>query len=176
MIIHTLGNEQTDSYVAASQYLSRQANPGRIVLHPSFEELYQTAENYPHELMIVPAAFQSKHGASWGTMHYQNIDKLELIDCFITQLAPMVIAKRKYESTIAYTHAATADLLKRNIPDNVVIRKEASKYLAYRAFWKNGQYVLTSKKFFSPTDQVQIIKEIKVKMLWSVYRIGGTNQ
>lgn len=173
MIIHTLGNEQTDSYAASRQYLNTHHQSGNIILHDSFEEIYQHLADYPGQYLIVPAAFRSRTGASWGTMHYRNIDRLELVDAFITQLAPMVIAKRPNPQPIAYTHAATADLLRRSLPDSVVIKTAPSKYQAYQDFKENGQYVLTSKKLLINDPSVQIIRELRVKMMWSLYRIGG---
>lgn len=172
MIIHTLGGKQTDSYAAACYYLDHSGRDGKIVLHPSFEEIYDQLASYRGDYLLVPAAFRSQDGASWGDLHYRYLDHLDLVNSFITRLDPMVVAQRPAAQDIAYSHAATASLLKSLLPPNVELRLAPSKVAAYRSFLQDGHYVLTSQKLLDPARKdIQVLKKLPAKMLWSLYRI-----
>lgn len=172
MIIHTLGGKKTDSYAAARYYLNQDGHHGQIVMHPSFEEIYDHLPAYVGDYLVVPAAFRNQTGESWGDLHYRYLDQLDLADSFITQLDPMVMAQRPASQAIAYSHAATASLLKSLLPPNVQIKLAPSKVAAYQNFLRDGRYVMTSQKLIDPTiKDIQVLKKLPAKMLWSLYRI-----
>ncbi|WP_367341239.1 hypothetical protein [Limosilactobacillus sp.] len=172
MIIHTLGGKQTDSYAATRHYLDQKRIDGKIVLHPSFEEIYDQIAAFAGDYLLVPAAFRSQSGSSWGDLHYKYLTHLDLVDSFITKLDTMVVAKRSAPRAIAYSHAATASLLKSLLPSDVELRLAPSKVAAYQAFLHDGRYVLTSQKLLgSSLQDIQILKKLPAKMLWSLYRI-----
>lgn len=167
MKIHTLGPAVTDSYRAAEQYRADHENL-EVVGHPSFEVLYQSIPELRGELLLIPAAVKTPTGASWGDLHYQYGDRLELIDSLITELSPLAILERRGRSgQRAYCHPATIDYLTRNVEGPLEIMPCSSKWQAYRCYQTDGRYTLTSQAFAGPADWV--IKTIHLKMLWSVY-------
>lgn len=173
MIIHTLGPEQTDSYAAALTYQHQHpAIDCQIVLHSSFDALYHHLTDYPGDYLLIPAAYRSRAGLSWGDFHYRYLNQLTLVDSFITQLDPLVLIQDPQRiRTVAYTHAATADLARQHLPGNVRLELASSKYLAYQAFRRHGGYALVSQKLVDPTAGDQILQRFPARMLWSVYLI-----
>ncbi|MEM0513070.1 hypothetical protein [Limosilactobacillus fermentum] len=171
MKIHTLGPAVTDSHRAAEQYRADHENL-EVVGHPSFEVLYQSIPELRGELLLIPAAVKTPAGASWGDLHYQYGDRLELIDSLITELSPLAILERRGRSgQRAYCHPATIDYLTRNVEGPLEIMPCPSKWQAYRCYQTDGRYTLTSQAFAGPADRV--IKTIHLKMLWSVYQVKG---
>lgn len=176
MIIHTLGPAETDSYQAAVTYLRKQNLNGRITLHPSFEDIYQHLEQLREDYLIVPAAFRNQQGDSWGDLHYRYANQLKLVDSLVTELAPMALLQRDDpSSSVAYTHAATLELLRASVAENITIVTVPSKYEAYQRFINNGRYALTSKKFVRLKAGIKINQEYTTQMLWGIYQIGGRN-
>jgi hypothetical protein len=175
MIIHTLGPEATDSYAAAQIYNHQHyADQAQIVGHPSFESLLSNLTAYSQDYLLIPAAFKSTiFKASWGDIHYALLEKIVLMDCFITKLDPLVVIKRlNTDNRIGYTHAATAQLFTR-IVKNVEVQTVASKYLAYQDYQLNqAGYVLTNIKNVQITPHEQIIKRLTPSMVWCVYQIS----
>lgn len=174
MLIHTLGPAETDSYAAAQHYC--QTHPkehAHVFLHASFEEVLTQLTAYRGgAYLLLPAAFKSKMlKLSWGELHYDLLDQLQLIDCFIYQLAPLVIIENQTRLTgIAYSHAATAKLLAKTVTPQK-IKCCASKYLAYQQFLQDGQYVLTNQKNVELHSDDRIIAHFKPDMVWCLYQI-----
>jgi len=170
-VINTLGPKQTDSYRAGRYWLSKNKLAGKIKLHTSFEGLLQNLDKYRGQLLLVPTAFKSeKLALDWGELHYQNLDKLNLIDCFKYDLDELVLVENKeVTSKKAYTHRATISLLAQI--DDIEIICVASKYEAYQRFIKDGRYVLTNQKNLGKLVSEVIIKHFSVSMIWAVYRI-----
>ncbi|MCH3922623.1 amino acid biosynthesis protein [Limosilactobacillus sp.] len=177
MIIHTLGPEQTDSYAAALVYQHQHSVADcQIVLHPSFDALYHHLADYPSDYLLVPAAYRSRAGLSWGDLHYRYLNQLTLVDSLITQLDPLVLVQDPQRArAVVYTHAATADLARQHLPGNVRLELAPSKYLAYQAFRRYGGYALVSQKLVDPTAGVRILQHFPARMLWSVYLIEKQN-
>ena len=174
MIIHTLGPVETDSYQAAVTYIRKQHLDAQIKLHPSFEDIYQHLDQLTDNYLIVPAAFRDQQGDSWGDLHYRYIKQLQLVDSLVTELASLVLLQRTdTSSSVAYTHAATLELLRESVNEKVTIVTVPSKYEAYQRFVNDGRYALTSKKFARLTPEIQIKEEYTAKMLWGIYRIRG---
>lgn len=174
MKIHTLGPSATDSYAAARQYnQDRYAGQAEIVGHRSFEEILTHLSAYPNDQVVIPAAFKSPTlHASWGDVHYALLDHWTLITSFITPLAPLVVVQRvNADNRIGYTHAATAQLLRR-IVSQVEVQTAPSKYLAYRAYCRNqGAYVLTNEKNVTLGPHERVLKRLTPSMVWCVYQI-----
>ena len=174
MIIHTLGPGETDSYQAAVTYIRKRKLNAEIILHPSFEEIYRQLEQLRDDYLIIPAAFRNQQGDSWGDLHYRYIKQLNLVDSLVTELDPLVLLQReKTSSLVAYTHAATIELVRESVDEQVKIVTVPSKYVAYRLFINNGRYVLTSRKFIRLMSGVKVKQEYATQMLWGVYQIGG---
>ena len=174
MRLHTLGPQQTDSFAAAEEYLAKKKLAGQIVLHSSFEAIYQQLQEMAGDYLIIPAAFESKMHESWGQLHYRYLERLNLVDSIITRLDPLVLcAKDNPEKIVAYTHPATEELLRNNLPEKAAIKLSPSKYQAYQEFMQDGAYVLTSQKLIEAGHDVRIIKTFNTSMLWSIYQIGG---
>lgn len=174
MRVHTLGPQQTDSYAAAKKYLSTKMIAAQIILHPSFEAIYRHLAEWADDYMIVPAAFASASHESWGQLHYRHLAELRLVDSIITELDPLVLcAKNNPDKMVAYTHPATEQLLRDNLPEKATIRLSPSKFQAYQSFLADGAYTLTSQKLVAAEPKIQIIKTFPAAMLWSIYQIGG---
>lgn len=174
MIIHTLGPRETDSYQAAMTYIRKRKLNAKIILHPSFEEIYQQLEGLRDDYLIVPAAFRNQQGDSWGDLHYRYIKQLNLVDSLVTELDPLVLLQReKTASLVAYTHAATIELVRENIDEQIKIVTVPSKYTAYQQFLNNGRYVLTNRKFIRLVNGIKVKQEYAAQMLWGIYQIGG---
>lgn len=177
MIIHTLGPAETDSCEAASDYLRHQCDDGRLVLHDSFESVINHLDAFVGDFLLIPAAFKSsRRNIDWADVHYGCLEQLKLVDCFHGQLDPLVLVRRKDAAhAIAYTHPATAALLKKylqNSDRSVEIRYTDSKYLAYQNYRLNhAQLVVTNKKIISLGEQETIEKTYAVDMVWCVYKI-----
>lgn len=174
MRLHTLGPAVTDSY-AAAQYYNETSCDGQaeIVGHPSFETILTHLTAYAGDWLIIPAAFQSPSlQASWGDIHYALLSQMTLTTCFMTELDPLVVvARTDADNRIGYTHAATAQLLKRTV-SNVVVQTAASKFLAYQQYQENqAGYVLTNEKNVTLSANEKILKRLTPSMVWCVYQI-----
>lgn len=176
MRIHTLGPVVTDSYAAAQIYNHDHfADQAVIVGHPSFEVILTDLAAYRGDYLVIPAAFKSPTlHASWGDIHYALLNQLDLQASFITQLDPLVVVQRlTADNRIGYTHAATAQLLRR-IVSHVVVQTATSKYLAYQAYQRNqAAYVLTNEKNVRLTADERIIQRQTPAMVWCFYQIKG---
>ena len=172
MKIHTLGPYATDSNAAAIQYNQSKMNCYLIELHASFEEIVANLAKYQNDYLLLPAAFKSRQMAvSWGELHYQYLDQLELVDSFQNPLAELVIVENtKRKTGIGYTHAATAHLLatKTNLKN---IKCCKSKYEAYQKYLIDGQYVLTNFKNITLNSDEKIGYRVTPKMIWCLYLI-----
>lgn len=175
--IHTLGPAATDSCQAAQyyikHYLKKQTQQSvRVVLHPSFEKLFEQFSLLANDLLVIPAAFCSrKLNLTWGEWHYRNLSKLELQDSFIYPLAPMVLLENMAStSQIAYTHAALSDLILQFIQPQK-LRCSASKYAAYQEYLVDGQYVLTNEKNVKLRSTEKVLQRFTPQMVWTVYQI-----
>lgn len=175
MEIHTLGPTATDSYAAAWTYNQRVwQGQATIVGHPSFESILTNLNAYQGAQLVIPAAFKSPTlHASWGDVHYALLNQLTLCDCFMTKLDPLVVVQRlDADNQIGYTHAATAQLLKRLV-QRVTVQTAASKYLAYQAYQENqAAYVLTNEKSVTLTHNERQLARLTPSMVWCVYQIN----
>ncbi|AVK62789.1 amino acid biosynthesis protein [Lactobacillus sp. CBA3606] len=175
MRIQTLGPQATDSYAAAEQY-NQQHFQGRAEIQgqSSFEAILRHLDRDTGDYLIMPAAFKSTSlDASWGDIHYALSAQMTLVDCFITQLDPLVVVQRiTAKNRLGYTHAATAQLLQRTV-NMVTVQTAPSKVVAYQLYVKNqAAYVLTNLKNVTLTSTEQIIKQLTPAMVWCVYQIN----
>lgn len=171
MKLHTLGPAETDSAAAAAQYC--QTHPAlQVAYHPSFEELYAHLTKYRGDQLLVPAAYQSPVGLSWGQLHYRYLAALTLVDGFLYELAPLVLAELPTRANQrAYVHPANADLLRQLIP-TAEICLCPSKITAADQFLADGRYVITSQAALPAHLPLRIHQRWTVPMLWSVYLIN----
>ncbi|MQS53148.1 amino acid biosynthesis protein [Companilactobacillus mishanensis] len=175
MKIHTLGPRETDSYAAAKQYNNKECQgKAEIVGHSSFERILDNLTRYSNDYLLIPAAFKSKQmRASWGDIHYEMLDNLELENCFMTNLDPLVVVQRTdAKNDIGYTHAATAQLLEKVVGD-VDVKTAASKYQAYQLYKDtDAEYVLTNEKNVALKSDERVIKRMTPSMVWCLYKIA----
>ncbi|GEK28961.1 hypothetical protein [Furfurilactobacillus siliginis] len=177
MHIHTLGPAATDSNHASIAYLQQHPELAEsVVLHDRFETILRQLAQWPGDLVVIPAAFQSDlWQESWGDVHYAFRDQLTLIDSFVHPLDPLVVVENEQRQTgIGYTHAATGKLLERTVALTQLVTTP-SKVAAYQRYQSDGQYVLTNERNVTLTATDSIIKRIEVNMVWCVYRINGGN-
>lgn len=180
MIIHTLGPEATDSHDAAQYYLQGKNGVRHIVLHDRFEEIINHLNNYQGECLIIPAAFKSfRNHMDWADLHYAYLGRLQLIDCFRHPLNQLVIIRRLTAiHNIAYTHPATATLLKsylQAIHSHAVIEYTDSKYLAYQKYkTTQAHFVLTNLQNVQLSADEKIERTYAPDMVWCVYQILNT--
>lgn len=176
MKIHTLGPSATDSYAAAQQYNREEClGNAKIVGHPSFENILTNLNAYSRDYLLIPAAFKSpKMQESWGDIHYEKLDQMQLENCFMTHLDPLVIVKRTdIHNGIGYTHAATAQLLAQTIGNGVDVKTASSKYRAYQLYQsQNAEYVLTNEKNVTLQANEKIVKRLTPSMVWCLYQIA----
>ena len=171
MILHTLGPAATDSAHAAAAYLSTHPQ-FTVQLHPSFTAIYDQLNHLAGDYLLIPASYQSPTGLSWGQLHYRTLAQLQLIDGFVFELAPMAVAHYQGRTTkLAYSHPATADLLRQFLPPEIQIKACSSKVVAANQFLLDGEYVLTSQELLPTKQAIKILKTIHTPMLWSVYQI-----
>lgn len=172
-IIHTLGPTSTDSSAAAEYYVQTQCPQAKICLHPSYEGILAHLASYRGDLLLIPAAFQSRElHETWGDIHYCELNTLNLQTSFTTELDTLLLVENQTATNeIGYTHAATAKLLTQSRPQ-AMIKTAVSKYQAYQNFRKTqARYVLTNAKNLTlqPTDR--ILKKWQPKMVWCLYEI-----
>ncbi|ANZ57492.1 hypothetical protein BGL34_06140 [Fructilactobacillus lindneri] len=175
MKLHTLGPAATDSNAAAEYYQNIEITQSiQIELHQSYEEILHNLRQYRGDYLLIPAAFQSITGLSWGQTHYRYLDQLQLRKTFIHQLNPLVLVKKQGNNAqIGYTHAATADLLRQLCPELQEIRLCDSKFQAYQRYLKDGDVVLTNQKNLTKNDH--LVQKLEVPMIWCLYYIKGEN-
>lgn len=174
--LHTLGPKKTDSYQAAKFYQQNHIEDSlQIELHTNFEEIYANLANYTDDYFLIPVAFCSRilGNLSFGQLHYRYLKRLKTIDSFIFALNPLICIENSAISTKkAYTHAATADLLKEICPDADEIITCASKYEAYQRYKVDGQFVLTNENNILELSKKEVIHaRLPVEMIWCVYQI-----
>ncbi|WP_413627504.1 hypothetical protein R4B61_06765 [Fructilactobacillus vespulae] len=172
MIINTLGPIATDSYQAAKQYQQKHKNIA-IKLHHDFMDILVHLNLYEGELLLIPMAYQNENGKSLGDFHYQMIENMKLIDCFLTDLDPLVVLKNHSMAKFFYTHPATLKIAQ-CYNEDLKIKLVSSKFAAFQNYLKNGRMVITNQKNvkrLKPDEE--IIKIIHSKMSWCVYQIGG---
>ena len=120
----------------------------------------------------MPAAYQSPAGLSWGQLHYRYLAALTLVDGFLYELAPLVLAELPTRANQrAYVHPANADLLRQLIP-TAEICLCPSKITATDQFLADGRYVITSQAALPAHLPLRIHQRWTVPMLWSVYLIN----
>ncbi|KRL00864.1 hypothetical protein [Liquorilactobacillus capillatus] len=175
MIIHTLGPQETDSNDAAQYYIQHNAlSKAQIVLSASYTDIINALPQYQNDFLLIPTAFKSVAlNLTWGELHYQYLDQLELKDCFIHRLNPLVMIEHcQRKSGIAYSHPATAKLLAAKVHPQQMYYS-ASKYLAYQQYLHDGQYTLTNEKNIVLSSEEKIIARYEPQMIWSLYQIKG---
>lgn len=79
---------------------------------------------------MIPAAFKSpKLQESWGDIHYEKLDQMELENWFMTYLDPLVVVKRTGgDNGIGYTHAATKQLHEQTVGNGIEALTALSKH------------------------------------------------
>ncbi|KRN04643.1 hypothetical protein [Holzapfeliella floricola] len=178
MRIHTLGPKTTDSYLAADHLIDNKK--AKIVLHSSFEDIYQNLDDLKNDYFLVPVAYQNhQHQTSFANYHYRYWQKLSIIETFSLETMPMVLLKnldnRNYQIAL---HAATTELMNSTFatsesPKPIFVQ---SKPLAFDAF-KNGdcQYAIVSHNF----DEYELnhlnyrtLKTFTPQMIWCLYHIN----
>lgn len=176
MKIHTLGPSATDSYAAATQYNKEELlGKAKIIGHPSFENILTNLNAYSRDYLLIPAAFKSlKLQESWGDIHYEKLDQMELENCFMTNLDPLVVVKNTdVNNGIGYTHAATKQLLEQTVGNGIEVMTAPSKYDAYQRYLANdAEYVLTNEKNVTLNSNEKIIKRLTPSMVWCLYQIA----
>lgn len=178
MRIHTLGPKTTDSYLAADHLIDNKK--AKIVLHSSFEDIYQNLDDLKNDYFLVPVAYQNhQHQTSFANYHYRYWQKLSIIETFSLETMPMVLLEnldnQNYQITL---HAATTELMNSTFatsksPKPLFVQ---SKPLAFDAF-KNGdcQYAIVSHNF----DEYELnhlnyrtLKTFTPQMIWCLYHIN----
>ncbi|MGX4645398.1 hypothetical protein [Holzapfeliella sp. JNUCC 80] len=181
-ILHTLGPKTTDSYKAASYFISQNTDCypiDQIVLHSSFDEIYQQLDALNGDLFLVPVAYQNnQHHQSFADYHYRYWQSLTVLTSFHIPTMPMVLlenlANQNHKISL---HPATSELMKSTFSnlDSLKINYVTSKPLAFDDFAKgNCQYAIVSHNF---TNQelsglnYRIAKTFTPQMIWCLYKI-----
>lgn len=173
MIVNTLGPTATDSYQAAKEYQQKHTDI-EIRLHHDFMDILDHLSDFDGELLLIPMAYQNEKGKSLGDFHYQMIENLKLIDCFLTDLDSLVVIKNHSMAKFFYTHPATLKIAQR-YNDGLKIKLVSSKFTAFENYRKNGRMVITNQKNIKRLKpDEEIIKTIQSKMSWCLYQIGGS--
>ncbi|MEJ6401111.1 hypothetical protein [Nicoliella lavandulae] len=180
--LHTLGPKATDSFRAA-QYLIHHHDKFKdeaIVLHDSFETIYQHLKSYSGDYFLVPTAYQSRtNHESWASNNYYFWQDLSIVDTFFLPTYPMLLVENQdINNHHAVLHAATNELMNQfeSTLDAPLERSYVtSKPLAKTAFAEGKfQYAIFSKPATPLSFEFhdRILQEYHIDMVWCVYEIN----
>ncbi|USS93168.1 hypothetical protein M8332_06120 [Fructilactobacillus ixorae] len=168
--LHTLGPQATDCYRAALVYEGRHPDVDwQVKLHASFPAVLQAVEQDPGAQILLPAALQLADGTDWGTLHYRYLERWQLVDVFTHPLDPLVLVHSLRRTGIVDLHPATAEVVQHRLPATTQFRYASSKWAAYQAYQRDGEFCVTNQANLQSTETV--LKRWQVDMVWTVYQV-----
>ncbi|USS88278.1 hypothetical protein M3M39_02010 [Fructilactobacillus hinvesii] len=173
-MLHTLGPATTDCYRAALVYEKQRSDvTWQLQLHSKFAVVLQAANQRPGDYLLLPTALKLPDGTSWGDLHYRYLNRWRLVDVFTYPLDPLVLVQSSQQTNIVDLHPATLELAREQLGDEVQFRLASSKWAAYQAYRRDGEYCITNQA--NLLEHEQIVKRWNVDMVWTVYQVQEEN-
>ncbi|MCF6514600.1 hypothetical protein GSH19_00165 [Lactobacillus sp. S2-2] len=175
MKLHTLGPNTTDSYCAYLYWKDKSISDIKLVMHNSFEEIYNNLSNYKNDLFLVPTMYRDRY-FDWATYHYQYLDQLNIYDTFVLDTKPMILIKNKQiKNQKIGLHRATEPFLNNFESETAINLKREftnSKSIALEKFSNNElEYAIVTESNQIKQSDFEIIKRYEPKIIWCVYQI-----
>lgn len=108
--IHTLGPEGTNCELAALKWFEQKGYQGDVFLYSTLEQALENVHKEPGAAMLGCVVYPKLH-----ELVFSNLDRLELVECFIVPTYNMILAARTPAPRISsvITHPAPATLAKK---------------------------------------------------------------
>lgn len=105
--LYTLGPRGTNCEAAAKEWFAKQGRQGNILLHSTLETAVEAMQGDDSAALLGCVVYPELH-----TLVFSNLERLQLVDCFIIPTHRMVLASRdgKVPKTVS-THPAPQQLV-----------------------------------------------------------------
>lgn len=119
--VHTLGPTGTNLEAASRAWMEKNGLSAEVVLHETLEHGVERMQLDGSEVLIACIVYPELH-----TLVFSNLEKLEIVECFVQPTHNMVLASRTgaMPSTIA-SHPAPRGLVPKDATEVVIVNSNA---------------------------------------------------